>query len=370
MAGRDGAGETNMRPGLADLARRTLSWWLDELSAMVPNALRARAAGARAEIDCVLQPDGRVAAALARGMAGALPQPEEALAPGEALQLHLRHLAESAPQGTVRLCVPREVCFLRRSRLPRRALPHAGALLRHEAEALLPFAPGDILGDWYVETENIVAGELEIVHVILARERIRAVEEACRAAGLSLVRVSVGDAEGRPVPVDLLSRQEASFLAALGRLTPLARILGGAALLLALVSPFLVIVRQDDALADLQAARAQVAKPSPAALSAAAVADFVAARASRVPLATLMDELARRLPREAVIAELRVQGDRVSLTLDGGSLESARAALLASPLLRPAPDAPPMPDGGPGQLVFDLKPLPERPALGQGEESR
>lgn len=360
MAGRGVTAETNMRPSLTDIARRGWSWWRDEIAALVPNGLRARASGARAEIDCVLLSDGRVAGARAASPGGALPSPEGALAPGEALSRHLAELAEAAPQGTVRLCVPRDLCFLRRSQLPRRALPHAGALLRLEAEALLPFEPGESFSDWYVETENVATRELEVIHVILARERIRAVEEACAGVGLALVRVSVGDAEGRPMPVDLLSRQEASFRAALARLSPLARWLGAAALLLALATPFLLIARQDAALAELSAARAALPKASPTAQSATAVADFLDARASRVPVSMLLDELARRLPPGTTLTALRLEGKRLLIDLQGGESGAVREALAGSPLLSEGIDT------APDQLAFELRPLPERPAREEG----
>ncbi len=337
---------------LAERAREALGWWRDELAAMVPNALRARKAGRRAAIDCVLLPDGRAAVALAEPRKGALPDPAEALASGPALVARLRALAELAPERTLRLSVPRDLCFVRRTRLPARALGHAGAILRHEAEGLMPFAPAEILSDWYVETEDTDARELNIVHVVLARPRIRALEEAIAEADLTLVRIGVGHGEGRPVPVDLLSVDDPSLLAGVAALSPFARLAGGAALLILLATPFLAIGQQEAELDALRAARAASPKPAVAALSAGAVADFLDARASRPPVALILDDLARTLPRDAVLTDLKLEGDRLTVGLQGAGAERARGALRDSALLAPAPG-----DAAPGQLAFTLRAL-------------
>ena len=352
VVARDARRETPADASLADRAREAFGWWRDELAAMVPNALRARKAGRRAAIDCVLLADGRVALALANGRKGARPDAAEALASGPALFARLRALAELAPERSVSLSVPRDLCFLRRSRLPARALAHAGAILRHEAEGLLPFAPADLLSDWYVETEDTETRELDIVHVVLARPRIRALEEAFAAAGLTLVRIGVGEREGRPIPVDLLSADDPSVLAGLASLSPFAKLAGGAALLILLATPFLAIAQQEAELDALRAARAAAPRPGAAALSAGAVADFWDARAQRPPVALVLDDLARLLPQGLVLTDLKLEGERLTIGLQGSGLDGARAALAGSALLAAEPG-----EGAPDRLVFRLRSL-------------
>lgn len=324
---------------LTEAARRAFGWWVDELRAMVPAALLARSSQRPAAIDCMLLDGGAIAFGAARP--GILPPRDDACAPEEAVP-RLAALAEAAPRPTVRLSVPRAACLSRRSTLPARALVHAGAVLRHEIEALTPLGPDDILSDWYVETEDAQAGELHLVQIVLARPRIRAVEAAFAQAGLDMTHLTVGDAEGRPVPVDLVGRRDPSLRATVLNLPRRAKLMLAAAALLVAWAPFGAAGNVEAAIEALAQARAEAPKPGPTALSAGAVADFLDAVAARRPLAALLEETARRLPPGTSLASLHYQGDTLTIGIRG-PVEAARAALASSAAFAavvpgPAPD--------------------------------
>ncbi|MBB3997046.1 hypothetical protein [Aureimonas pseudogalii] len=322
--------EEAARPDLADRARQGWAWWVDELRAMVPRALLVRSSDRAASIDCLLLPDGRIAFDLAR--AGQMPSASEAREPDEAAAARLAVLRAAARRPTVRLSVPRDICLSRRSVLPVRALAHAGAILRHEIEARMPIEPEGILCDWYVETEDTGAGTLHVVQIALARAHIARAEAAFAAAGLAMTHLTVGDGEARPVPVDLVGRHEPSLHAAFLGLPLAAKLLLAAALALALYAPFEAAGRLAGAADAMAQTRAGLPKVGPAAVSAAAVADSLEARATRRPLAALLDELSRRLPRAASVTRLDYRGETLTLGLTGAPGETARTALAGSPM--------------------------------------
>lgn len=322
---------------LTEAARGFLGWWVGELSDLLPARLKARATSRPAAIDAVLMADGRVAVGTA--VSDRLPD--------GASTVDLEHLAarlvaasRSVRQKTLRLVVPRETCLLRHSTVPRRALSHAGAILRHEAETILPFPPKDILSDWFVETEEPGSGELRLLQVVLARPRIAAIEMAAAEAGLTLVKISVGDAQGRAMPVDLLGRGELSLSAALSRLSLATRLMGGAAILLVLATPFLATQRQAAELAGLAEERAAYRKPSPAGLSALALADTLDARQGGAAISSVLDDLALRLPAQATLTALRLVDGQLSLSIDAPDIGAVARALAESPLLHDVAAAP------------------------------
>lgn len=324
---------TRVSPDLADRARFALRWWLDELRACVPATLKSRAAGAPAAFGCTLFPDGRVAFAPLAKASPALPVEAEAIAPGEALERRIVALASGAAQRTVHVSVPVDICLTRRSRIPARALAHAGALLRHEVEALVPAAGQDVFADWYVETENPETHDLDLVQIVLLRERIACVLEPLEAAGLSVARLTVGDAQGRPVPVDLVGGREPSlrtWLRGLPGGTKLVLALG--ALLLA-AAPLVAIARQDAAIEAMASERTRLAASAARADGAGAAAAELASLAAGPGAGAIVDEIARRLPPGAVLTRFQLGEGQAILAIEGAPGETGRAALAASPLV-------------------------------------
>ncbi|WP_062211667.1 hypothetical protein [Aureimonas sp. AU12] len=339
-----------IRPDPADIARIALRWWFDELRACIPPALKSRSSGAPAAFGCTLLPDGRVAfAPLAMGQL-ALPGETEAIACDEGLERRIAALVSGAPQRTVHVSVPVGACLVRRSRIPARALSHAGAILRHEVEALVPAAAQDVLADWYVETENPETHDLDLVQIVLLRERIAFLLEPLVAAGLSITRLTVGDAEGRPAPVDLMGGREPSLRAWLLGLPGGTKLALGLAALLLAAAPLVAIARQDAALEAMASERARLAGPGARAGGSGAAATELAALAAGPTAGSIIDEIARRLPTGAVLTRLHLATGEAILAIEGVDDETGRAAFAASPLMRSVERI----EGAPGTLVLRL----------------
>lgn len=323
-----GTGGATIAPRLAAFAL----WWRDELAGMLPAPLLARLGRRPAAIDCVLLADGR--ALLAAGAAGGgTPAPETVEIPGEAgFAARLEGLLATGRRDTVRLSVPRGHCLLRTVELPRSALAHAGALLRYEIEALLPDPPEDILSDWYVELEDRAGDRLFLRQVVLLRPRIAAIEAAIEAAGGRLARITVGDGEGRPVPVDLLNERRPALAARLRALPRAAQALGLLAALLLAGTLLALAGRPEATLEALARERAAFARPTPLAQSAAGMADFLDARRQTPGAARLLDEVAARLPPGAHLRSLALSpGGTLVLGVAGPGAPEAGGLLAASP---------------------------------------
>lgn len=217
-----------------------------------------------ADLICSFYLDGRIACDRANGDA-VLPDRDRACEPGEALAARLTDLAGRARRRTVRLCVPLELCLLRHSSFSARSLPYVGAILRNEVETLMPLAAGHILSDWFVDAEEPDTGALHVTQVVLSRSRIRELEEALALAGLRITHLTVRDAQGAPLPVDLVAVREPSLRGAFARLPVPARILYAGAVMLLASTPFLAVAGQSEALEDL----GTVSRHSPAVQSAA-----------------------------------------------------------------------------------------------------
>lgn len=322
-------GKDAPRPGLSDHVGRAFNWWLGELSAVVPNWLRATLSERPATVTCVLHDDGRIACALSsRG--GILPGADLACEPGEALVARLAELTARVRRRTVRLSVPRDLALVRHSCLPARALPHAEAILRYDVENLMPLSAGEILADWFVDAQDGETGDLHITQVVLSRARIAALEDALGQGGFRITHLTVGDADGAPLPVDLVAIREPSLRRAFARLPPSARLLYAAALALLVSTPFLAAARQSQALEDL----GTVSRLSPSAQAAAGVADFIETGGRRIPVVAVLDELTRRLPHGASLSDFRWSNGRVEVTLQGSDLGAAEVELSSSDLFR------------------------------------
>lgn len=343
-------GEAASRGGIVDDLGALPRWWLAELRGLVPDGFKARAASAPAAFGCSLFADGRVAFARLAHAGTPLPGEAEAMVPSELLAAHVAMVLGGTRRRSVRLSVPASLCLIRRTRIPGRALAHAGAILKGEIEELMPLAVSDLLFDWYVEAEDPVTRELHLVQVVLSRARIADVAGLLGGAGLTVTRLTVGEAEGRAMPVDLMDGRDPTLRAFLARLPRRSKGIVGLALALLLAAPFVAAARQEAALSDLAAERAAILSSGASARSAAAVADALDGFGRRVPLARLLDDIARRLPSNVHLTRVQLSDGQLVLSTEGGDGAAAREALSASPFFAGVGAT----DGAAGTLVLTL----------------
>lgn len=327
-------------------------WWLAELRGLVPESFKARASAAPAAFGCSLFADGRVAFARLPDAKTPLPGEADAMVPSELLAAHVAASARDARRRSVRLSVPASICLVRRTRIPGRALSHAGAILKAEIEDLMPLAASDLLTDWYVEGEDPATRELTLVQVVLSRGRIAEIAELLGGAGLTLTRLTVGEAEGRAMPVDLMDGRDPTLRAFLARLPRRAKATVALAVLVVLAAPFVVSVRQDAVLAQLSAERAAIQTSGASARSGAAIADALESFGRRVPVAYLLDDIARRLPSNVHLTRFQLGEGQLVLSTEGGDEAKTRAALSQSSFFASVEAM----EGATGTLILTLPP--------------
>jgi hypothetical protein len=316
---------------LIDLARRGLDWWLDEIRAMVPARLMARAeTRRRIDIDMSLLADGRVSVQFGE-------TPPVVLASAD-LAAPLRELAGAADAPNIRLDVPTSLCLVRRSTLPRRSLRDARLVLLNELAETTPMSEASVHSDWYVEAEDPATGLLHLNHVILSRALIAPLTALLAQNGLRFCAITVGRSEGRPKPVDLLSDGEIGFRAFLRQQPRSLWIMAGLAAAMILVLPVLLSLRFDREIAALQASRANLTASARklAALDEGTLNE--AARLAALPRASaLLDAVGDHLPPETYLTRLNLQGNRLELRLATPLGDKTASALAAAKVFAPDP---------------------------------
>lgn len=306
------------------IAEGFFEWWINELRAMVPAALLARSAQrSNCAIDIVLSEDGTIAVHSAK-QTGIFLRGQE-----DALKAHLSALAEQRV-ATIRLDVPKASCLIRKSTLPKRALRDTRKILEMEISENTPLDPGEIYSDWYVETEDPIAGQLHIRQIILSRHRIATLRQILEDEHLHLSRLTVGHGEGRPVPVDLLARDDPSFRAFLTALSWKGRLAWGLALILLCALPFLLVARSEQQMAALQQRRAEAMRQLQSVPTADPLALLLAIQPSP---AFVLDEVSAHLPEDATLASLELVNGNLTVALATPTQTRLSAALAGSKLL-------------------------------------
>jgi hypothetical protein len=325
-------GKISSSPSLVEQGRHLFDWWIDELRALVPASLMARAPNQRrCDVDLLLTADGNLSARNGDDSPMQISYAE--------LDQILEAFAQSRKPVSISLDVPVARCLVRKSVVPRQALRDVRNILSYELTENTPLKPDSVFSDWFVEGEDPTTHTLHLRHVVLAHTHIAPVLSALDHAGLSLTRLTVGHGEERPLPVDLLSATDAGLRGFLQSLSVPARLLWGVALAVLVAMPFLFIDRAGRELAGLADERtlAMSALAKGPALDNASLK--AAADLSAIPsLRSILDDVSVRQPTSVYYTAINFNGGHLSLLLGGGDAATARQALQDSPLfdLQPA----------------------------------
>ncbi|MEA1832129.1 hypothetical protein U8607_08535 [Methylobacterium durans] len=235
---------------------------------------------------------------------------------------------------TAKVLVEPEACFTRALTLPAAALPRMREVLEQELAAATPFRAEGVYSDWYVEGEDVAGRTLRVRHVVMKRARLDPLLDTLRRAGLEPGPVTVGQAEDRAMPVDLLSfgRRPVPRLLRGLRTADLALLALG--LLLAGLALLLVRAHQDATLARLDGAilaARRAAAPGLAPPLAAAASRLAAERASRPAIAPAWEAVEAALPDPGHAESLRYGAEGLDLTLRVPDAAAALDALKAVP---------------------------------------
>ncbi len=347
-----------LRPWL-DRLSAAWSWWLAELTFLVPAPLRTAFAGGNDAVIIAVQP--REVAVLRR-TGGAETQiarfsRDES---GDAL----RH-AVPQPGGAARwfadpviLQLPAEEVLVRKLRLPRGAARDLDGLLRHEVVRQSPLDAQSIYYDYRIVAKD--AEGLDVALRIMRREPVDASLQLCRDAGIAIAAVAfAGDtarAAGGTFPVEPMAARQLRWQP---RLVPA---LAGLVLLLALGVAASTYLRgaaiADDLAGRIEAARARVAAVASLQRELDAVnrqAAFLAQQKRNPAAVAVLAHVARTLPDDAWLTEFELNGNEVRIHGLAARAASLIAQFDASPDFTEAQfRAPLMQAPNAGMQRFDL----------------
>lgn len=303
---------------IAELSRRFLQWWGDELADLAPKALRRWAAREGRRTVLALEQGRLVQYHESRG--GLVRRGETELEAGETGP-DLADLGRR--RGLVGVRLPQSACLVRRLDLPAAARRDYAQILRLDLERSTPFRGDDVYCDHFVEDGEESDGKVAVRQVLVKRSILDPVLQRLSARGIALDFADCWEEAGkRALPVNLLNSIEPASASGGRRLRP-AAVLALCALVLSASAVLIGLGKYDAALQSLRAetelARAKALavrrSMSGAETSLAEIADLRRLKMERPTLISVVDELTRLLPDEAWVRYLKLEGDALDVTL-------------------------------------------------------
>lgn len=309
--------------------KKFLTWWIDELAALLPvQAQRARASTRRLVVS--LQGDGVILHVEDKGHTTPVKgQPATAA-------IGIGSLAEALGAATathgrlpVILRVRTSEGFVRSVELPASAERDFERMLKLDLERTTPLKASDVVSSHLVEGQGSSRGMVRVRHFVLKSRTIEPVQQAVARAGLELQAIESVDAAGSaPQPMNFI----ATTAAAKGSGWTLARA-AAAVLAILMISGIggywlrheVALARLDTKIAALEE-RAKQARPA-LDLIRSTQSDIARLRRleeERQPALVVLDEVTKLLPDSAWVQDFR---------FDGTTIEMSGLAVSASGLL-------------------------------------
>jgi general secretion pathway protein L len=306
--------------------RRSLAeffgWWGYELWDLVPAQVRGRVSGPGPRIVVAVGPSGLRILDERGGQLRSMGAGSEASAPRGRETGALTELARSQPQTPIGIRLPFEACFARRVALPAAARKNFRSILGLDLERATPFRLDDVYTSHYLEDTTAEGGRLKVRQLVVKRTTLDPLIAEIESLGL---RVSFADCwceNGRTaLPVDFLEKNQNMANPFGSQLRPTG-FLVALLLLLACSATFLVVRKHDGALDQLQQETARAKGEAQNVRRIVDRADAVLAEVTSlrrmklesIPVAQILEELARILPDTAWLSDLRIEGDTVEIS--------------------------------------------------------
>ncbi len=309
----------------AQVGRRALRWWLDELRHLIPSRVRHVLSADPMTVQILVHDNGTdVQQVRIKGLSNVERQRLEGPRdPRSALTWVAKRRRRWGPLMRVDVALPAGRCLIRHRKVPVAAVERIGDVLALEIERATPFRLEDVRHAWRLIGPALLDdASLQVVHVIAKRRLIDPLLAEARSMGVPISAVDVVGAEGDRMGFNLLSRGEAP--PSLPR--RLSWAIATAAALLVLVCAATVVVdmqRQDQALAQLEVetnvARTEAQAVRKRVQDADSLSDRIGAlrlrRAEGIRVIALWEEVTRLLPDTAWLTNVRVEND--VLWIDG-----------------------------------------------------
>jgi len=309
----------------AQVGRRALQWWLDDLRHLIPSRVRHVLSADPMTVQILVHDNGTdVQQVRIKGLSNVERQRLEGPRdPRSALTWVAKRRRRWGPLMRVDVALSAGRCLIRHRKVPVAAVERIGDVLALEIERATPFRLEDVRHAWrLIGPAPLDDASLQVVHVIAKRRLIDPLLAEARSIGVPISVVDVVGAEGGRMGFNLLSRGEAA--PSLAR--RLSWVIATAAALLVLVCAATVVAalqRQEKALAQLEvetnAARTQAQAVRKRVQDADTLSDRIGAlrlrRAEGIRVIALWEEVTRLLPDAAWVTNVRIENDM--LWIDG-----------------------------------------------------
>lgn len=297
------------------------TWWLGELSSLVPGRFRAGAQPSRQGLAVCIENGGlALLDRNGRRIAGPSSGDQSLNSSDRVIDALVRNAKSRSPEP-VSLRLPFAACFERKLDLPSTARGDIGRILELELERATPFRLKDVYTAFHVNGRNAQTGNLDVRQLVVKRSTVDDATAELTAAGVEISRVDCWAADGSgPLPVDFLDRRSAGGAEPAGG-TRLAKVMAGAALVLALSAAGIAIARHEGALEQLEQETANIRARAEAvrqgldrSQSAQSEIDAVnSLKSAAPPVVRILDELTRILPDTAWLTDLRIDADKIDI---------------------------------------------------------
>jgi len=282
-----------------------LGWWLGELTALIPAAVRERLHGSGERLLLEMRPEGEAFYRL-RGR--------------KAVPLDAEAASSCKANTAIALALPSSDVVTRPTQLPLAAEENLHEVVGFEMDRLTPFSRDEVYYACRVTGRDAKAGRL-LVDVLLApRRRIDALLAVLKDRGVRIGSVDVASVTpGKPLGVNLLPEAARPAPSRLGR------ILGGAltatAVVLLVIGLQIPLQRKADHAAALEArvaeerARLAVLRTLEKEIAALSVRDTSVQDLKRESILALalLEQVTRLLPDDAWLNQLSLSGDRLDV---------------------------------------------------------
>jgi general secretion pathway protein L len=311
--------------GAAEVGRRGLRWWLDELRHLIPSRVRQVLSADPITVQMLLDDNGTdVQQVRMKGLSNVehlrLEGPRDRRS---ALAWVAKQRRRWGALMRVDVTLPASRCLIRHRKVPVAAVERIRDVLALEVERATPFGTEDVRQAWrLIGPAPFDDASPQVVHVIAKRRLIDPLLAEARSMGVPISAVDVVGAEGDRMGFNLLNRGEAPPSLP-GRLSWASGIATAVLVLVAAALALVALQRQDQALERLKvetnAARKEAQAVRKRFQDADTLSERVGAlrlrRAEGVRVVTLWEEMTRVLPDTAWLTNLRVEND--TLWIDG-----------------------------------------------------
>lgn len=327
------------RARLEALAADAWRWWIGELAACVPAALRQRFTGARGQLLLLVdiagdnlieetgnarRPLGRIDVTAPDDRHVALPRARHGEHRPLAIRLDARHALRTTAS------------------LPLAAERNLAQVIGFEFERLVPFKQSEVYFAYRVTARDKAAQTIAVELTIVPQSELAAIVAALPGLGFPAAELQVASASGQAPTIIPLARGSRSVRSRSGRRINLA--LGAVAVLLAIACVAIPLWRDSATIARLDAQIADARRQAEASAGLQKQIDaesrdqrFLIDRKTASPTVTeLLATLTQLLPDDTYLTQLEVKGDEVRMVGLTGSATALLAAIAKSPSFRDA----------------------------------